>query len=168
MKNEANVAHNGVGIQYLAAILVFMIGATTMAAENPPGVHVWKATELESRAAALSQKLDANKVASETLATEGNTTFMVAHREGDGLAEWHETQADVIVITQGEVTMTLGGTIVDGKEISPGEIRGASIQGGVQVKMTAGDAEYIPPKTPHRMTLAPGKKVTYFVTKVTK
>ena len=57
----------------------------------------------------LAQKLDAQKVASETIATEGNRTFMVAHREGSGLAEWHEKQADVVLISAGHVTMVHGG-----------------------------------------------------------
>lgn len=35
-------------------------------------------------------------------------------------------------------------------------------------KLGPGDVVYIPPKTPHLMTLEPGKQVTYFVTKVTK
>ena len=94
--------------------------------------------------------------------------FMIAHREGSGQAEWHENQADVLVISQGEVTLTMGGTIVGGKEVQPGEIRGEAIEGGMQTKMGPGDVVYIPPKTPHLMTLEPGKQLTYFVTKITK
>jgi mannose-6-phosphate isomerase-like protein (cupin superfamily) len=148
--------------------LALVIGALVAPADNPPGVHVWKATEIEAQGKMLSGKIDVHKVASEVVATEGNTTFMVAHREGSGQAEWHEKLADVIVITQGNVTMTLGGTIVDGKETQPGEIRGSAIRGGTEFKLGPGDVEYIPPKTPHLMTLEPGKQVTYFVTKVLK
>jgi mannose-6-phosphate isomerase-like protein (cupin superfamily) len=155
-------------VRILPRLFVLMAIAIVAPADNPPGVHVWKLAEIESQGKVLAGKLDEHKVASETVAAEGNTTFMIAHREGSGQAEWHEKQADVIVISQGEVTMTLGGTIVDGKEVQPGEIRGASIQGGMQVKMGPGDVEYIPPKTPHLMTLEPGKQVTYFVTKVVK
>jgi mannose-6-phosphate isomerase-like protein (cupin superfamily) len=150
----------------LAALLA--VGAMVVPAADVPGVHVWKLPEIEAQGKVLSGKLDEHKVASEVVASEGNTTFMIAHREGSGQAEWHDTQADVIVISQGEVTMTLGGTIVDGKPTQPGEIRGSAIQGGMQVKLGPGDVEYIPPKTPHLMTLEPGKQVTYFVTKVTK
>ncbi len=142
--------------------------ATIAPAADAPGVHVWKLAQIEAQGKILSGKIDEHKVASETIATDGNTTFMIAHREGSGQAEWHATQADVIVISQGEVTFTLGGTIIDGKETAPGEIRGSGIQGGIQTHMGPGDVVYIPPKTPHLMTLAPGKQVTYFVTKVTK
>jgi len=153
-------------------ILLSMAALAMVAAVSPgadaPGVHVWKLSEIEAQGKILSGKIDAHKVASETIATDGNTTFMIAHREGSGQAEWHASQADVIVISQGNVTETVGGTIVDGKETQPGEIRGSGITGGMQTKMGPGDVIYIPPKTPHMMTLERGKQLTYFVTKVTK
>ena len=130
------------------------------------GVHVWRSTDIMAKGKVLAQKLDAQKVASEVVATEGNRTFMVAHREGSGLAEWHEKQADVIVISAGQITMVYGGTIVDAKTTAPGEMRGPSIKGGTEAKLGPGDVLHIPAKVPHQMMLAPGAKVTYFVTKV--
>lgn len=156
----------GPRILLVAAALAAIATIAPGAADS--GVHVWKLAEIEAQGKVLSGKIDAHKVASETIATDGNTTFMIAHREGSGQAEWHATQADVIVISQGDVTVTVGGTIVDGKETQPGEIRGTGITGGTETKMGPGDVIYIPPKTPHLMTLEPGKQITYFVTKVTK
>lgn len=146
-------------------IALLLLSTITLQA-SPAGVHVWKAADLTARGQALSQKLSDQKVASETLATEGNRTFMVAHREGSGVAEWHEKQADVMFIASGEVTLVYGGTMVDAKTSGPGEMRGPSIRDGVEVKLGAGDVLHIPAKTPHQMKLDPGKKVTYFVTKV--
>ena len=148
-----------------SAMLVVAMAAPGV---DAPGFHVWKLSEIEAQGKVLSGKIDAHKVASKTIATDGNTTFMIAHREGSGQAEWHANQADVLVISQGSVTVTVGGTIIDGKEIESGEIRGTGISGGTRTKMGAGDVIYIPPKTPHMMTLEPGKQITYFVTKVTK
>jgi len=130
------------------------------------GVHLWRSTDLTAKGKSLAQKLDAQKLAFETVATEGNRTFMVAHREGSGVAEWHEKQADVIFISTGKATMVYGGTIVDGKTTAPGEIRGASIQSGTEAQLGPGDVLHIPAKVAHQMLLAPGAKVTYFVTKV--
>ncbi|MGH9573247.1 MAG: hypothetical protein ACRD40_06925 [Candidatus Acidiferrales bacterium] len=152
---------------WLAASALLIVPIVAPCADAP-GFHVWKLSEIEAQGKVLSGKIDAHKVASKTIATDGNTTFMIAHREGSGQAEWHANQADVLVISQGSVTITVGGTIVDGKEIQPGEIRGSGISGGTQTKMGAGDVIYIPPKTPHMMTLEPGRRITYFVTKVTK
>jgi uncharacterized RmlC-like cupin family protein len=150
-------------MRLIVIALAVIVGAEQSAGD---GVHVWRASDIGAKGAALAQKLDAQKVASETIATEGNRTFMIAHREGSGLAEWHEKQADVIFISGGQVTMVYGGTIDDAKTTAPGEMRGASIRGGTEAKLGPGDVLHIPAKVAHQMKLAPGAKVTYFVTKV--
>jgi mannose-6-phosphate isomerase-like protein (cupin superfamily) len=150
-------------------VVVTILAAAVFAAQGqgvPAGVHVWKNTDIASKGKALSQKLDAQKVASEVIAKEGNRRFMVAHREGSGVAEWHEKEADVMFISAGNVTMVYGGTIVDAKTTDPGEMRGPSIRGGTEVALSAGDVLHIPAKVAHQMKLDPGKQVTYFVTKV--
>jgi mannose-6-phosphate isomerase-like protein (cupin superfamily) len=140
---------------------------SALVAQAAPGqVLVWKAADISAKGKALGQKLDAQKVASDVVATDGNRRFMVAHREGSGLAEWHEKEADVMVISSGEVTMVYGGTIVDEKATTAGEKRGPSIKGGTEVKLGPGDVLHIPAQVPHQMKLDPGKQVTYFVTKV--
>ena len=133
---------------------------------TPAGVRIWKSSDIAAKGKELSKKLDAQKVASEVIATEGNRTFMIAHREGSGLAEVHDKQADIMVISSGEITMVYGGTVVDGKQTAPGEVRGPSIKGGTEVKMGPGDVLHIPAKIAHQMKLDPGKQVTYFVAKV--
>ena len=140
--------------------------AAIVAQGGSPAVRIWKSTDIDTRGAALAKKMDAQKVASEVVATDGNRTFMVAHREGSGLAEIHDTQADIMVISKGEITMVYGGTIVDGKNTGPGETRGPAIKGGTEVKLGPGDILHIPAKVAHQMKLEPGKQVTYFVTKV--
>lgn len=148
--------------------VVMVAFALTMTAVqgSSDGVHVWRSADIAAKGTALAQKLDAQKVASETIATEGNRTFMVAHREGSGLAEWHEKQADVMFISAGQVTMVYGGAIVDPKTTAPGEMRGAAIRGGTEATLGPGDVLHIPAKVAHQMKLGPGAKVTYFVTKV--
>ena len=143
------------------------IALAAIVAQSQPGtVRVWKSADIDSKGAALAKKLDAQKVASEVIATDGNRTFMVAHREGSGLAEVHDTQADIMVISKGQITMVYGGTIVDGKNTGPGETRGPAIKGGTEVKLGPGDVLHIPAKVPHQIKLDPGNQVTYFVAKV--
>jgi mannose-6-phosphate isomerase-like protein (cupin superfamily) len=144
-----------------------ILGVTVVASQGgSSGVHVWRASDITAKGAALAQKIDTQKAANETIATDGNRTFLIAYREGSGLAEWHEQQADVMFISAGQVTMVYGGTIVDAKTTAPGEMRGASIQGGTEARLGPGDVLHIPAKVPHQMVLAPGTKVTYFVTKI--
>ena len=148
-------------------IVVAFVAAAAFAAQGGnAGVHVWRSADIAAKGKALAQKLDAQKVASEVIATEGNRRFMVAHREGSGVAEWHEKEADIMFISAGSVTMVYGGTIVDAKTTAPGEMRGASIRGGTEAKLGSGDVLHIPAKVPHQMILAPSTQVTYFVTKV--
>ena len=148
-------------------VTIFAVAAFAVQSQSGAGgVHVWKAADITAKGTSLAQKLDAQKVASEVIATEGNRRFMVAHREGSGLAEWHEKEADVMFISAGNVTMVYGGTIDDSKTTAPGEMRGPSIRGGTEVSLGPGDVLHIPAKIPHQMKLAPGAKVTYFVTKV--
>jgi mannose-6-phosphate isomerase-like protein (cupin superfamily) len=137
-----------------------------VAQAGSPAVRVWTSTDIDSKGGALAKKLDAQKAASEVIATDGNRTFMIAHREGSGLAEIHDTQADIMVISKGQVTMVYGGAIVDGKTAAPGETRGPAIKGGTEVRLGPGDVLHIPAKVPHQMKLEPGAQVTYFVTKV--
>ena len=143
------------------------IALTAIVAQaGAPTVRVWKSADIDGKGAALAKKLDAQKVASEVIATDGNRKFMVAHREGSGLAEVHDTEADIMMISKGQVTMVYGGTVVDGKTTAPGETRGSGIKGGTEVKLGPGDVLHIPAKVPHQMKLDPGTQVTYFVTTV--
>jgi mannose-6-phosphate isomerase-like protein (cupin superfamily) len=140
--------------------------AVTAQATAPAGFHLWKASDLKARGEVLAKKVDAHKVASDIVATDGNRSFTIAHREGSGQAEWHEKMADIMVISVGHVTLVYGGTMPDGKTTAPGEMRGSEIRGGSQVELGPGDILQIPAKTPHQMKLAAGASVTYFVAKV--
>lgn len=148
-------------------ITLFLIAAAAaFPAGDPAGFHIWRANNLTAQGKELGKKLDSWKVASEPLATAGNRSFSLAHREGSGQAEWHEKQADIIMIEAGSATVIYGGEMVDAKITTPGEKRGPSIKGGMEAKLGVGDVLHIPAKTPHQMKLAPGEMVTYFVTKV--
>ena len=79
------------------------------------------------------------KVATESLAKYGNHLTMIAHREGDGTAEFHAKQADVFFVQSGEATLIVGGDVVDSKTTAPDEIRGPSIRNGSKKTLHAGD-----------------------------
>ena len=148
--------------------LVPLLGSLVMQSGTPaPGsVRIWTSKEIHSTADALSKKLDAIKYAGEPQGTDGNRTFSIAHREGSGQAEIHDAVADILVISEGQITFVYGGTIVDGKTSAPGETRGSGITGGTEVNLGPGDIMHIPAKIPHQFKLAPGAKLTYFVAKV--
>jgi glc operon protein GlcG len=97
----------------------------------------------------------------------GARNYMVhaSRRDAAGIAELHELDADIIYVLDGTATFVTGGTVVDPKTIAPGEIRGASIQGGETRKLVKGDVIIVPAGTPHwfQQVTAP---FTYYVVKV--
>ncbi|HMF76575.1 MAG TPA: hypothetical protein VK604_13020 [Bryobacteraceae bacterium] len=97
-----------------------------------------------------------------------NHSLGISHRDKDGLAELHENQTDIMVIQSGEATLVVGGELVDGKTVRPGELAGASIKDGVKRSLSSGDIVHIPAGTPHQMFLEAGKQISYFVVKVNK
>jgi mannose-6-phosphate isomerase-like protein (cupin superfamily) len=151
-------------MRLIAAALLF--AGLALPAGDPPGFHFWSASELKGFSKSLAPKIDAQKIATGNLGAHGNYSFLVAHREGSGEAEYHENQADIFVVETGGGTLVYGGTLVDGKTTAPNEMRAASISGGKERKVGPGDVVTIPAKTPHQMKLAPGTEITYFVVKV--
>ena len=145
---------------YMKPLLLLL--ALPLIAADPPGFSMWTGAELKT--AVNSVKEDDHKVGVDKLATWDNHALWVIKREGDGEAEVHDTQVDIIFVTSGEGTLVLGGTVVEPRTTAPGETRGKSIKGGVSKKMAPGDVFHIPVKVPHQM-LVP-KLLTFEVVKV--
>ena len=148
--------------------LTLLLAGFALPAGDPPGFYLWKSAELKGFSKTLAPQMNDKKVATQSIASYGNYSFMVAHREGSGEAEYHATQADVFVVQSGEATLVVGGELVDGKTSTPNEMRGPSIKGGTEKKLAAGDIVTIPAKVPHQLKLDAGKQFTYFVVKVTQ
>ena len=91
----------------------------------------------------------------------------VAYRNGNGEAEIHVKQADLLLIRSGAGTVLVGGNIVDGKPTGPDEIRGKSIEGGTKYPIAAGDILYVPANMVHQFQVEPGKSFTAMVIKIT-
>ena len=139
-----------------------LLFAILLVAADPDGYAQYTSTDLKTRVDAA--KPDDHKVRLDRVANWGNHSLLAIRREGDGEAEVHDTQVDVIFVKSGEGTLILGGTVVEPRTTAPGEIRGKSIKGGVSKKMAAGDVIHIPAKIPHQM-LVP-KALSFEVVKV--
>jgi mannose-6-phosphate isomerase-like protein (cupin superfamily) len=149
-------------------VLTILLAGFALPAGDPPGFYLWKSAELKGFSKSLVPKMSDKKLASQSLATYGNYTFNVAHREATGEAEYHATQADVFFVQTGEATLVVGGELIDGKTSAPNEMRAATIKGGTEKKLAAGDVVTIPAKTAHQLKLDTGKQFTYFYVKVTQ
>ncbi len=144
------------------ALLFLSMAACTLAAD----FTIWRASELKAKEKVLAGKATAERMASDTLANYGNHLTMLAHRKANGEPEVHEKMADFFVVESGEATLLVGGKVAGGKETSPGEMRGGTIEGGEKQKLAAGDVVHIPAGVPHQLLVDKGKNFTYFVIKV--
>ena len=148
--------------------LALLLAGFAVSAGDPPGFYLWKAADLKGFSKSLAPKVNEKKLASQQIAAFGNYSFMVAHREASGDAEYHATQADIFVVETGAATLVIGGELVDGKTTKPNEMMAPSIKGGTEQKLAPGDVVTIPAKTAHQLKVDAGKEFTYFVVKVTQ
>jgi mannose-6-phosphate isomerase-like protein (cupin superfamily) len=139
---------------------------TPLIAADPAGFAMWSGKQLKGYEKSLAPKIDAQKLAFEEVGKFGNHALQIAHREGSGMAELHETQADLFIVQSGEATLVVGGTVSGGKTTAPGEVRGPSINGGEKKKLGAGDVVHIPANTAHQLLLDSGKQFTYAIMKI--
>ena len=104
--------------------------------------------------------------ASETLREYPQHATMLSFRARDGVAELHENFADLFCVLDGSATLVTGGTVVDPRQAGPGEIRGASLEGGTRRLLKAGDIAHVPAGVPHQMLVPGDKTFTSFVVKI--
>ena len=142
----------------------------TVAAQEklPQGFEHWTASSLKEMATAQHAEAasDAHHVSTRHLSDFPNDLFMLAHREADGIVEWHENQADVFFVQSGSATLVVGGTMVGGETTEPHEKRNGKIEGGAREKLSAGDIVRIPAQVPHQLLLDGSPQFTYFVIKI--
>jgi glc operon protein GlcG len=71
-------------------------------------------------------------------------------REAPGEVEYHEHTVDVMHVLEGNATVVLGGEMRDAREIAPGELRAAAVDGGERRDLRPGDVLAIPNGVPHQ------------------
>jgi mannose-6-phosphate isomerase-like protein (cupin superfamily) len=142
--------------------------------ETKPGIQdqsqylYWSSAKLAALEKELKSKLDGRKHAQTDLVKSRSFTTVLVHREASAAAADHQNLADFHLIIDGEGTMSLGGTLVDGEPSGPMEMRGTSIKGGTEQRIGAGDLLYIPPNMPYQFQAEPGKQFTELVLKVSQ
>ena len=104
--------------------------------------------------------------ASEVLKQYPQHAIHLLVRSRNGGAEQHARFADLFIVVDGRAALLTGGTITDAKTISPGEVRGSVIEGGVQQELRPGDLAHVPAGLPHQMLVAGDKFVTCLVVKI--
>ena len=153
-------------MRILSFAILLLASATSLLAADPEGFGLWKGDLVKNSNQELSTKIDDQKFAWQSLGTYANHLIGISHREGDGSAELHETQTDIMIVDNGEATLVVGGQMVAPKTIKPHEVRGSSIEGGEIKHLGPGDIVHIPANVPHQLKIKSGSRFTYTVIKV--
>lgn len=93
---------------------------------------------------------------------------ILLRRTAPGKAEVHETETDIWYVIDGGCILVTGGSLIDAKTESPGQIRGMGISGGEEQKIGKGDFIRIPNGVPHWVKSIEGGELVYIVVKYTK
>jgi mannose-6-phosphate isomerase-like protein (cupin superfamily) len=101
----------------------------------------------------------------DVLVNKGNCMVHASHRDGNGMAEVHSEDTDIIYVLEGSAVFVTGGVVVDPKAVAAGEIRGASIRDGETRTLTKGDVIVVPQGVPHWFEKVSGP-LNYYVVKV--
>jgi|SRR6202034_3371275 mannose-6-phosphate isomerase-like protein (cupin superfamily) len=128
--------------------------------------HLTQSQLIEKAGELNAQAQGADGAASSKLNEYRNHFTMIALRRKDGGAEIHENYADFFFVLRGSAKLLTGGTVPDGKTVSPGEIRGKSVLNGVETTLNQGDIVHIPATVPHQLLLPETESFLYFVIKV--
>lgn len=83
-------------------------------------------------------------------------------------AELHDDSDDVYYVLQGSAQLTLGGTLDNPREATPGEWKSKKINGGTMFEIRKGDLIVVPRGTPHQRNTSSGKEFSMILIKVFK
>ena len=86
-------------------------------------------------------------------------------REEPGEVEYHEHVVDVMHVLEGAATVVTGGEMIGAREVAPGELRAAAVEGGTPHQLAVGDVLAIPNGVPHQFAEV-SNPFLYFVVKV--
>ena len=151
-------------------ILITLAAALAMAAPTIPlsgdSALVIPAADIKTQLAALAIEAKPTGSAGPILASYGNLLVMLSVRTASGVGELHQHYDDLVIVQQGTATLITGGSLVDPKTTGPGEVRGASVQGGKSRTISAGDVVVIPANVPHQILLPSGATYSAIIGKI--
>ena len=145
-------------LPFLIATFALLTGVGVVQAADLTEVTVIPQAKTQ---AALDNKSDLRLLVADDIWVEG------AYRNKAGDPELHTDQTNVFYITAGSATVVAGGNYIGGKTISPGQVRGGTIDGGITYNLIKGDTIIIPAGKPVWFKEVPGT-VSYYVVKITK
>src|ERR1700739_4253076 len=152
--------------QLLAICALPLLAIAAYAQNDAKKAEYFSAQDIQKQLADLAPQAKSSGSSGSTLGDYTSHQIKLSVRTSSGGAEVHSHYDDVFVVTQGQATLTTGGTVVDAKTDADGETKGPSIQDGKTQVISAGDVVHIPAGTPHQLKIAPGTLFSTIVVKV--
>ena len=135
--------------------------------DEPDSADHWMPPVLLERGAYLRKMAQAGSgEASETLKEYPRHRAMLSFRSRNGEVEVHKEFADLFLVLSGAARLVTGGTVVNAREVKPGETRGDSIEGGKVLELRQHDVIHVPAGTPHQFLVSGEKTVLCLVMKI--
>lgn len=154
-----------------AVIAISLFAMTAYSQERKPSIAknpiVIKSRQQVADIQKTLEKKPGNTVEDFVPAAGLQTRVSVFHdtkREND-MNEVHDASDDVYYVLEGTATLLLGGSLVDPKEVSPGEWRSKTTVGGQKFTIRKGDLIFVPRGTPHQRTVT-GKGFSMLLVKI--
>lgn len=135
-------------------MLPLLAAAVARLEAAPPATHYWPADQVAASFAKGGVLIE----------TDGYKVH-TSRRVEPGQIEVHTMDTDIIHVLEGSATFVTGGTLKDGREIAPEEIRGTQLEGGATQILRKGDVIIVPNGTPHWFKAIEGP-VLYYTVKV--
>lgn len=153
--------------------LLATVGLVSMAAHGqddqtapPPDYAFWSAMVVEEVADRLEESLGDKALVWETVGNyDGHSVYLVL-RGKTGTAEIHETESDVQISVRGRATSVMGGELLNPEQLPRKQIRGSSIQDGLERELGPGDIMHIPPGLPHQLLIEASESYMYLLIKI--
>jgi mannose-6-phosphate isomerase-like protein (cupin superfamily) len=99
-------------------------------------------------------------------ARNANHSVLMVRRTKPGRAEVHTSLTDVWYVIDGSGKLVTGGSLLDGKTVAAGELRGRASSGGIARNIGKGDIIDIPAGAAHWISKIDGKELVYLTVKV--
>ena len=142
-------------MKVLVRIALLSALACTARAQNAPKPAVDTAAQLPASTNAPATYFDSATVSAafdkgQPLIQTPGYRVLASRRETPGRVEIHLYETDVFYIVDGTATFVTGGACDDAKLVSPGQLLGTTINGGVTHHLKKGDVIIIPAGLPHQ------------------
>ena len=133
---------------------------------EPADYVFWSAMVVDEVADRLEESLGDKSLVWETVGNyDGHSVYLVL-RGKTGTAEIHETESDVQISVRGRAMSVIGGELLNPEQLARKQIRGSSIQGGLERDLAPGDIMHIPPGLPHQLIIDASEPYMYLLIKI--